>query len=165
MKRLPSGAAGRVAVLALTALALLASDTMVRTYPRDALALDALTSCGPAGVVTLWNDPPQDRHHGGCGGSGSDDAIDPIHADSGVAVGLPAAGTIYYAGGSRDYPGDLILGGQVVLRGAVELIGALPARTVTRVCQVQRASRDAMAVSCEGPDPESACTGSLTVRP
>lgn len=89
-----------------------------------------------------------------------------VHADGGPAVGLPAQGGIAYAAGAGfDYPGDSLLRARITLEGPVGLPDAVPATTVARTCRTSRGWRDVLSVTCEGSDPEAACSGTLSIRP
>lgn len=149
--------AGRLAVLALTAVVLLGSVDFFRVEEEDAATFDAATSCGPAGAVTLATE----LKPGGCGPQG----YDLVHAVGGPQVGLPGLGEIDHGQTvEATQPGDVILDGRIVLVGTVTLAGSSPAITLERRCRLAREAPRVLGVSCEGPDPEAACTGTLTLR-
>lgn len=150
----------RAGALAITAVALAASERLPcghRVRTLDSAQFDAATSCGPAGVVRLLTEEEGD--------DGCNEKI-AVRADGGPAVGLPATGAITYTDrGEIDYPGDSLLRARITLEGDVALPDAFPATTVARTCRTQRTSRDVLSVACEGPDPEAACSGTLSIRP
>jgi hypothetical protein len=125
---------GRAAALVATACVLLATSV----YEPGTPALDAETSCGPAGRILLEDEP-------GCGG---DPTID--------VIGGPEAGLPRYAEATSRRPYDLVLAGEVTIPGSV------PAVTVHRVCRVSPAVDGVRTIVCEGEAPEAACAGTLS---
>lgn len=146
-----SGLALRVVALAGTAVVLAATTAL--PDPRHPFA--AATSCGPAGRVVLVEVSPTGDQ--GCGG------YDPVFVESAAAVGLPERGESKPAGGAGPSEGAY-LGKRTALYGPVPIQGASSPRTVTRLCHLARSAPGVLDVTCEGPDPESACTGTLTER-
>lgn len=144
-RRRPSPAL-RVVALAGTAVVLVATSESYHPHP----AFLAATSCGPSGVVDL-----RDALDPGCGG------YDPVLVASAAAVGLPEHGESKPVGGAGPSEGPY-LGRRIALYGPVSLPGASPPTTVTRLCHLARSAPGVLDVTCEGPDPESACTGTLT---
>lgn len=145
----------RVGVAALVALA--AGSVAAGNVRLDRADFDAVTTCGPVGVVTLWIEAREQR--------GCDDSYPLVHGEGAQAVGLPAIGeTDDDATVPVQFPGDELLGHPIALYGRAPVAGATPERTVERTCRTSRASRDVLAVACEGPDPEAACSGTLTLR-
>lgn len=136
------GPALRLIALAATGVVLFASAPDFR--PEQAFT--AVTSCGSAGVVVLVD--------GAGGGGGCGGGYDPVFVESAAAVGLPERGESKSVGAEKRF----------VLYGPVSIPGASPPTTVTRLCHLEPSSRAVLDVSCEGPDPESACTGTLTER-
>lgn len=144
------GPALRAVALAATGVVLVATQESFHPHP----AFDAATSCGPAGVVVLMDAPAYDT---GCGG------YDPVLVQSAAAVGLPELGESKPAGGAGPSEASY-LGKRIALYGPVPLQGASSPTTVTRLCHLARSAPGVLDVACEGPDPESACTGTLTER-
>jgi hypothetical protein len=136
----------RVVALSATGVVLFASAPDFRASP----AFTAVTSCGPPGVMDL-----RDALDPGCGG------YDPVHVASAAAVGLPEHGESKPADGAGPSEGPY-LHRRTALYGPVSLPGASPPTTVTRLCHLARSAPGVLDVTCEGPDPESACTGTLT---
>ncbi len=152
-------AAFRAAALAITAAVLAATSRAPCGGAQilDAAEFDAATSCGPAGVVRLLTLEKED--------DGCHETI-LVRADRGPVVGLPTTGSIAYTDdGEVDDPGDSLLRARITLEGDVALPDAVPATTVARTCRTERISRDVLSVACEGPDPEAACSGTLSIRP
>lgn len=150
----PSQARRRALVAAITVL--VAGSIAAGQSGLDRAQFDAATSCGPAGVVTLW----LERAPTACG----PETYPLVHAEGGPSAGFPELGQIdEVALDPVEFPGDELLGHPIALHGRVPLASA-PERTVERTCRTSRASRRALAVVCEGPDPEAACTGTLTLR-
>lgn len=136
---------------------LVAGSIAARGAGLDRADFDAVTSCGPAGIVTLWID---------AGPRGCGDHYPLVHGDGAQAVGLPSIGETANEAAAvpAEFPGDELLGHRIALHEPVPLAGTTPERTIERTCRTSRASRDILAIVCEGPDPEAACTGTLTLR-
>lgn len=151
------GHPGRPRAVAAVIVVLAAGSVAAGNVRLDRADFDAAGSCGPAGLVTLWIERERVV---GCGTS-----YPLVHAEGAQAVGLPAIGeTDDDAAISIEFPGDELLGHRIAFHGPVPLAGAMPPRTVDRTCRTSRVSRDVLAVVCEGPEPEAACTGTLTLR-
>lgn len=143
------------AVLA-TIVVLVAGSIAAGESGLDRADFDAVTSCGRGAVVTVW----LERATNGC----ASQEFPLVHAEGGPAAGLPELGQIDDVALDRvEFPGDELLGHPIALHGRVPL-SSTPERTVERTCRTSRASRRVLAVVCEGPDPEAACTGTLTLR-
>lgn len=142
--------------LVATIVVLVAGSIAAGGAGYDRADFDAVTSCGPAGVVTLW----LERASTACGPG----TYPLAHAEGGPPAGLPELGQIdEVALDAVEFAGDELLGHPIALHGPVPLASA-PERTVERTCRTSRASRRVLAVVCDGPDPEAACTGTLTLR-
>lgn len=143
------------AVLA-TIVVLVAGSIAAGESGLDRADFDAVTSCGPRAVVTLW----VEEANNGC-----DTTTFPlVHAEGGPAAGLPELGQVDDSAlDPVEFAGDELLGHPIALHGRV-LLASTPARSVERTCRTSRASRRVLALVCEGPDPEAACTGTLTLR-
>lgn len=154
-RRGPRAGALRIAALAGTSLVLLGS---VDYFPpeEDSASFDSATSCGAAGVVTLSTEAKPR----GCAPRG----YDLVHVRGGPEAGLPELGELDYGTYVVTSPGDVLLDARIVLVGPVSLLGAVPATTVERRCRLAREAPGVLGVACEGPDPEAACTGTLTLR-
>lgn len=155
MKQRPAPRARRRSLVAMI-IALVAGSIAAGESRMDRAQFDSVTTCGPAGVVTLW----LERASTACGPG----TYPLAHAEGGPPAGLPELGQIdEIALDAVEFAGDELLGHPIALHGPVPLASA-PERTVERTCRTSRASRRVLAVVCDGPDPEAACTGTLTLR-
>lgn len=161
----PLRSLGRLAALAATAVALLATS-----YPPcisgDHATFDARTTCGPDGAVTLSYEGAAFR--GTCAGNSCWAFLEAPGAN---AVGLPEVGEIHPAPGFHDpalegtaTPGRALTHFPFALVGDAPVAGAAPGTRVRRVCRAAPAGGGVVAVACEG-DAGAACAGTLTLAP
>ncbi len=157
--------AGRLAALAATTLALLAT-TVPPCVTEDRGTFDAVTTCGPPGVVTLaYVDASSACDGNDCWGF--------VQAPGANASGLPEQGEIHPEPDSRQegYEAPAILGMAFArfpfaLVGDAPVAGAVPPARVRRICRASPgATSGVVDVACSGDAPGAACSGTLTLRP
>lgn len=157
--RRPVRAAAPFAVLAAVGLVLGGSVDQFCGPVSQSATFEVTSSCGPAGPLALA------FAGGGLGGCGRcDDFVD---ATGGGAVGLPDRGELdaFPAGADNlDAEARWLASGHVVLAGPVALAGAVPPATVDRICRLGPTDTPGLlALTCTGPAPESACSGTFTL--
>lgn len=160
--------AGRLAAIAATALALLATSVPT-CVPEDRGEFDVETTCGAPGVVTLAFEGAS--WASGCGGA---DCWAFVEAGGANAVGLPEQGEIHPAPDPNQEsrltasapPGTALASLPFALVGAAPVAGASPPAMVRRVCRASPTSTVGVVnVTCDGDEAGAACAGTLTLRP
>lgn len=152
-------AVARLAAVAATAVVLLATSVST-CVDHDEGAFDAVTSCGPAGVLALSYSGAKR----GCNG----DCVGYLEAPGANALGLPDRGEASGHVRGPDGPegtGGVLRSAHLALVGPVPLAGAVPPVTVERRCRVRDTpTPDVLDLACVGDVPEAACAGTLTFR-
>jgi len=147
---------GRAAVLVAVGAALAATSLPWCPEPSATARFSVASSCGPSGESDAWYAGDNDEHD--C------DVHDQMAFPGGPALGLPDGGLLDVPEGGwpYDYEGNVLREGRFVLLGDVVVPGS--GARVHRTCRLTATtSPETFGLACEGPEPEAACAGTLTL--